>query len=410
MTNAEARNRQATDAALHGALHDEPGRVLSVLIRAVGDFDLAEDVLQEAIAAALEKWPADGVPRNPAGWLVTAARRRAIDRLRRETRWSQKERELQTLAELEASAEPVTESAGLGDERLQLIFTCCHPALPADASVALTLKTLGGLSTSEIARAFLVGESTLAQRIVRAKRRIREEAIPYAVLGGVLKVIYLIFNEGYASASGDALQRADLAAEAIRLARVLLGLMPAHPEAGGLLALMLFHEARAAARTAEDGSLILLEEQDRASWDRERIDEANRVLLHAVSQGRPGPYQVQAAIAGVHANAPSSADTDWSRVVEFYDRLMDLTPTAVIALNRAVACAMAHGPARGLELVDALEGLETFHLFHATRGDLLRRLDRSAEAAAAYRDALALATNEAEQRFLERRLRECGSA
>jgi len=408
----------STRAALERALAEEPGRILSVLIRIFGDFDLAEDALQDAVTTALERWPVDGVPGNPNAWLVTTARRRAIDLLRRSSTWQRKKeacRILQELEEMDLADTEVGSETSFGDERLRLIFTCCHPALSLDIRVALTLRTVGGLTTAELARAFLVPEATMKQRLVRAKRRIREAAIPYSVpsddllsqrLGGVLAVLYLIFNEAYTPTSGDAIVRSDLSAEAIRLARLLAAQMP-EAEALGLLALMLLHDARREARTASDGSPVLLEDQDRSLWNQDRIGEGRAELRAAAAQGRPGPYQLQAAIALVHSNAPSVADTDWISITELYNLLMVLTPTPVIALNRAVAHGMVHGAEVGLELVERIEGLESYHLLHATRADLLRRLGRYEEAAAAYRHALGYVSKPTDRDYLQRRLDEC---
>lgn len=401
-------------AVLDRLVRDEPGRILSVLIRALGDFDLAEDALQEAMAAALAEWPRSGVPANPAGWLVTTARRRAIDQLRRSANWQRKQRELQVLARLETEDEDPIDRP-IADERLRLIFTCCHPALPLEARVALTLHALGGLTTAEIARAFLTAESTMAQRLVRAKRKIRDAAIPYRVpdvdqlaerLSGVLAVLYLIYNESYAATSGDELVRTDLGVEAVRLARLLAEQLSGEPEVLGLVALMLFHDARRPARTGDDGSLLLLEDQDRSLWNRALIRQANQTLAAAAELGRPGPYQLQAAIAGLHAGAPSAAQTDWRHIAGCYDRLIEMLPTPVVALNRVVAYAMADGPAVGLALLDDLGQLGGYHLYHATRAELLRRLARFAEAADAYRRALDHVENRAQREFLQRRLEE----
>jgi RNA polymerase sigma-70 factor (ECF subfamily) len=379
----------------------------------LGDFDLAEDAVQEAFAEAVRSWPERGVPRNPGAWITTTARNRAIDRLRRERVLREKTQTLTRLAELEALGGDETDVSGIPDDRLRLIFTCCHPALPMDARVALTLRTLGGLTTAEIARAFLVAETTMAQRLVRAKRKIVAAAIPYRVpppellperLPGVLAVLYLVFNEGYAASSGP-LVRTDLCDEAIRLTRVLVGLMPNEAEATGLMALMLLQHSRRDARADERGALVLLEDQDRARWDHDMIDEGITALDDAIAVRRPGPYQVQAAIAALHARAPRPEDTDWPQIAALYGRLAELTPSPVVELNRAVAVAMADGPARGLSMVDALEGdLDGYHLFHSARADLLRRLDRRDEAAESYRRALSLATNPSERTYLERRL------
>ena len=371
--------------------------------------------MQDAFAQAMRVWPERGIPDNPGAWITTTARNRAIDRLRRERTLREKTVQLDALAALESLGGDETDVSGIPEDRLRLIFTCCHPALRMEARVALTLKILGGLTTGEIARAFLVPEPTMAQRLVRAKHKIREAAIPYRVppaellperLPGVLAVLYLVFNEGYAATWGP-LVRTDLCDEAIRLTRILGTLMPDEPEAAGLLALMLLQHSHRNARTGPRGELVLLEDQDRARWDHAMIDEGLAILDGAILARRPGPYQLQSAIAALHARAPRPEDTDWPQIAALYDRLAESSPSPVVELNRAVAIAMADGPERGLTLFVPLEGeLEGYHLFHAARADLCRRLERNEEAAAAYRRALELVTNPEQRSYLERRLAE----
>ena len=400
---------------------EESGRILATLIRLLGDFDLAEEVVQEAYAAALEQWPDEGLPRNPRAWLVQAARHKAIDRLRRRTRFAEKVDELAAMQVLEERAGE-GEDPGVRDDQLRLIFTCCHPSLAIEAQVALTLRTLCGLSTEEIARAFLVPTATMAQRLVRAKHKIREAGIPYRVpppellperTDAVMTVVYLVFTEGYAATIGETLIRRELCAEAIRLARLLDALLPDRAEPPALLALLLLHDSRRATRTTPDGDLVLLEHQDRAQWDHAQIAEGLSLVERALGRGAPGPYALQAAIAAVHARAPRAADTDWRQITALYAVLLQRFPSPVVALNHAVAVAMSEGPAAGLRLLDSLSArgeLSSYHLLPAARADLLRRLVRNQEAAAAYRDAIALATNATERRFLERRLAEIHEA
>lgn len=418
--------RAAAQAVDHAGIVDrafrrEAGRAVATLIRVLGDFDAAEDAVQEAFVVALERWPRDGVPANPGAWITQVARNRAIDRLRRERTLRDKRTALARLEVLRPAFEGAPEVAGvdeIADDRLRLIFTCCHPALAIEARVALTLRTLGGLRTAEIARAFLVSERAMAQRLVRAKRKIAAAGIPYEVpererwperLPAVLATLYLIYNEGYLATETEEPVRVDLSGEAIRLARALVEMLPGEPEARGLLALMLLSDARRPARLDADGELVPLEDQDRALWSAGQIAEGLALSREAAAAGPVGPYTIQARIAAVHAEAPSAAQTDWTKIARLYSWHMRVAPSPVVELNRAVAVAMSEEPRRGLELIDAIEGLEGYQPFHAARAELLRRLGRRHEAAAAYRRAIELAANPVERRFLKRRLAEVGN-
>jgi RNA polymerase sigma-70 factor (ECF subfamily) len=414
----------ADAAALERAYRESAGRAVATLVRVFGDIDVAEEAVQEAFAVAAERWPATGVPPNPGGWIVTTARNKALDRLRRESsrpgREARAARETQALLGVATRVQPEEpeEVGPVQDDRLRLIFTCCHPALAAEAQLALTLRLIAGLQTPEIARAFLVPEPTVAQRLVRAKRKIRDAGIPYRVprdaelpdrLPFVLAVVYLVFNEGYTASAGDDLGRPELCAEAIRLARLLLELMPDEPEVMGLLALLLLTGARREARTAAGGSLVLLAHQDRGRWDPAMIAEGQQLVRACLRRNQPGPYQLQAAVNAVHSAAATAAQTDWRQILALYDQMMVIAPTPVVALNRCVAVAEVHGPAAALDLADQLGSrtpggdLDGYHLFHSTRADLLRRLGRLDEAAAAYDAAIARTTNGAERAFLTRR-------
>jgi RNA polymerase sigma-70 factor (ECF subfamily) len=396
--------REKPDEATVGRIfREESGRTVATLIRVFGDIDVAEDAVQDAFATALRKWPADGLPPNPGGWITTTARKSAIDRLRREARGRELLGEMAMLSACEIDPADPEEVGPVPDDRLRLIFTCCHPALSTDAQVALTLRLLGGLSTTEVARSFLVAEPTMAQRLVRAKRKIKAARIPYRVpedhelpdrLRPVLAVVYLLYNAGLTNSAEPS-----LCAEAIRLARILATLMPDEPEVAGLLALLLLTESRRASRTRPDGSLVLLGEQDRGRWDRALIAEGQAIVRWCLRRDQPGAYQLQAAINAVHADAATAEQTDWSQIVALYDQLLAVAPTPVVALNRAIAIGEVHGPAAALALVDELD-LDNYHPFHATRADLLARLGRDTEAAAAYQRAAALAPTDAERDFL----------
>jgi RNA polymerase sigma-70 factor, ECF subfamily len=413
---------RTANSTIDSVYRSDWGMIVATLIRLIGDFDLAEEAAQEAFAAAVDQWPSAGVPEYPRAWIIQTARHKAIDRIRRRTRFAEKLESYVDSGLIKTMEEPDYDTDEIPDDRLRLIFTCCHPALTLEAQVALTLRTLGGLETEEIARAFLVPATTMAQRLVRAKRKIRDAGIPYSIpethdlperLDAVLTVIYLIFNEGYVATKGEPLLRADLCAEAIRLCRVVRKLMAPKPpaQATALLALMLLHDSRRDARLDNAGDLVVLEEQDRSLWNRQQIAEALPLVEEAFLEG-PGPYALQAAIAALHCQAARAEDTDWSQIVQLYELLERLQPSPIVSLNRAVAVAMVEGPNSGLDIIEALAAagdLDEYHLLHAARADLLRRAGSSAEAAKSYKRALALVTNESERRYLERRLHEVQS-
>jgi len=415
--NEDAADGAGVRETVDAVYRSDSRRVLATLIRLLGDFDLAEEALHDAFTAAVERWPRDGVPANPRAWLVSTGRFKAIDGMRRRARFDGSLAELARRLDPDSSAPAAGDEEGVEDDRLRLIFTCCHPALPPDAQIALTLRAVCGLTTEEIARAFLTGPPTVAQRIVRAKAKIRDAGIPYQVpsradlpdrLDAVLHTVYLVFNEGYSASSGTSLTRHDLSGEAIRLGRLLSELLP-EPEAVGLLALMLLHESRRAARTSPTGEIVLLGDQERSLWNRDLIAEGSALVQRALSSRRFGPYTLQAAIAAVHAEAPDAAATDWAQIVGLYDVLARADPSPVVQLNRAAAVAMRDGPLAGLTLIDAILArgdLPDYHLAHSARADLCRRLGRTAEARASYERALRLTRQEPERRFLERRLGE----